>query len=123
MFSVDGVRGSIEDLLATLRGERTANQLFQVEIRVEEITGQMRRLLRPIYRRDKGAESSPPVIPFQDMGIPETKVSSVDDLISRCFDVYRSGDIEAAIVLAGLALIPGTNKRRAANGSALPSLR
>lgn len=104
MFSVDGVRGSIEDLVASLRGERTANQLFQVEIRVKEITGQMRRLLRPIYRQDKGAESPPPMVPFQSMGIPETKVSAVDDLVSRCFNAYRSGDIEAAIELAGQAL-------------------
>jgi hypothetical protein len=111
-FSVSGVSRFIEDFAALLRDEKNENQRFQIEVRVGEITGQMRRLLRPIYRRDKGTESMPPMIPAHDMGIPKDRVRRVDDLISQSFGAYRAGDIQGAIDLAEKALAVWDEPRR-----------
>lgn len=103
MFSQEGVRGSIEDLIAALRSEKTSNQEAQVEFQTTEIIGQMQRLRRPIQRPDKGATHRS-MIPAVEMGINLECVEAVINLISRSSDAYSRNDTNRAIQLAEDAL-------------------
>lgn len=103
-FNVPGVRASIENLIEHLQQQPGEAQRFQVEIQAEEIIGQMQRLLRPTYRPDKGAESLPPVVPAEQMGIPPERVQRVQGLVSGSVSAYLGNNSPRAVELAEEAL-------------------